>query len=44
MSVWSERVNEKRPANTKIVATIGPASEQAEPLQAIVSAGMRVMR
>jgi pyruvate kinase len=29
---------------TKIVATIGPASEQAEPLQACVSAGVNVMR
>lgn len=29
---------------TKIVATIGPASEQAEPLQACVSAGVDVMR
>eukprot|EP00903_Cladosiphon_okamuranus_P007582 g7355.t1 len=29
---------------TKIVATIGPASEQFEPLQKVVDAGMRVMR
>jgi pyruvate kinase len=29
---------------TKIVATIGPASEQAEPLQACVDAGIDVMR
>ncbi|CAM9587014.1 unnamed protein product [Ectocarpus sp. 4 AP-2014] len=29
---------------TKIVATIGPASEQLEPMQKVVDAGMRVMR
>ncbi|CAM9980675.1 unnamed protein product, partial [Pylaiella littoralis] len=29
---------------TKIVATIGPVSEQFEPLQKVVDAGMRVMR
>jgi hypothetical protein len=29
---------------TKIVATIGPTSEQAGPLQKVVDAGMRVMR
>ena len=29
---------------TKLVATIGPASEEAEPLQKCVTAGMHVMR
>lgn len=29
---------------TKIVATIGPTSEQAEPLRRVVDAGMRIMR
>ena len=33
-----------RPPLTKIVATIGPASEQAQELQGCVAAGMRVMR
>jgi hypothetical protein len=33
-----------RPPLTKIVATIGPASEDAAPLAACVAAGMRVMR
>lgn len=29
---------------TKIVATIGPTSEQLEPLQKVVNAGMKIMR
>ena len=29
---------------TKIVATIGPTSEQLEPLQTVVKAGMKIMR
>ena len=29
---------------TKIVATIGPTSEQAEPLKKVVEAGMKIMR
>lgn len=29
---------------TKIVATIGPTSEQAEPLQRVTTAGMKIMR
>ena len=29
---------------TKIVATIGPTSEQAEPLQTVTAAGMKIMR
>jgi hypothetical protein len=29
---------------TKIVATIGPTSEQLEPLQKVVTAGMKIMR
>jgi hypothetical protein len=29
---------------TKIVATIGPTSEQLEPLQKVVEAGMKIMR
>lgn len=29
---------------TKIVATIGPTSEQLEPLQKVVKAGMKIMR
>jgi hypothetical protein len=29
---------------TKIVATIGPTSEQLEPLQKVVQAGMKIMR
>jgi pyruvate kinase len=29
---------------TKIVATIGPTSEQAEPLQRVTAAGMKIMR
>lgn len=29
---------------TKIVATIGPTSEQLEPLRGVVNAGMKVMR
>ena len=29
---------------TKIVATIGPTSEQLEPLQRVVGAGMKIMR
>lgn len=29
---------------TKIVATIGPTSEQLEPLQRVVQAGMKIMR
>ena len=33
-----------RGAKRQIVATIGPASEEAEPLAACVAAGMRVMR
>nr|AIT69988.1 pyruvate kinase [Desmarestia viridis] len=32
------------PPLTKIVATIGPVSEEFEPLQKVVDAGMRVMR
>ena len=37
--------NEEMPGRlTKIVATIGPASEEAEPLQECVAAGMNVMR
>jgi Pyruvate kinase, barrel domain len=31
-------------ALTKIVATIGPTSEQLEPLEKVVRAGMKVMR
>lgn len=31
-------------ALTKIVATIGPTSEQAEPLREVTQAGMRIMR
>ena len=33
-----------RPRGTKIVATIGPASEEKAPLEACVAAGMNVMR
>ena len=33
-----------RPALAKVVATIGPASEQLPVLQQVVSAGMRIMR
>jgi hypothetical protein len=29
---------------TKIVATIGPTSEQLEPLRSVISAGMKIMR
>jgi pyruvate kinase len=29
---------------TKIVATIGPTSEQLEPLREVVEAGMKIMR
>ena len=29
---------------TKIVATIGPTSEQAEPLKKVTAAGMKIMR
>ena len=29
---------------TKIVATIGPTSEQAEPLRTVTAAGMKIMR
>jgi len=29
---------------TKIVATVGPTSEQLEPLQKVVKAGMKIMR
>jgi len=43
-SLWSDRVSENQPHLTKIVATIGPASESPAMLQNIVSAGMRVMR
>ena len=32
------------PRHVKIVATIGPASEEAEPLKGCVAAGMNVMR
>eukprot|EP00611_Tribonema_gayanum_P020357 TRINITY_DN3697_c1_g1_i1.p1 TRINITY_DN3697_c1_g1~~TRINITY_DN3697_c1_g1_i1.p1 ORF type:complete len:542 (-),score=213.78 TRINITY_DN3697_c1_g1_i1:19-1644(-) len=34
----------QKPTLTKIVATIGPVSEDAETLQEVVSSGMRVMR
>nr|AIT70004.1 pyruvate kinase [Saccharina japonica]AIW62933.1 pyruvate kinase [Saccharina japonica] len=40
-SVYSWR---RTPTLTKIVATIGPVSEDFEPLQQVVDAGMRVMR
>lgn len=36
--------NRWHPQLTKIVATIGPTSEQFEPLQEVVRSGMRVMR
>eukprot|EP00904_Undaria_pinnatifida_P004251 jgi/Undpi1/13827/HiC_scaffold_9.g03478.m1 len=40
-SVYTWKVT---PTLTKIVATIGPVSEDFEPLQQVVDAGMRVMR
>ena len=44
LSVWPQEDPAGLPPMTKIVATIGPASEQADMLQKVVSAGMRVMR
>ena len=38
------RVTTRQASLTKLVATIGPASEEAEPLQKCVNAGMHVMR
>ena len=38
------RVTTRQASLTKLVATIGPASEEAEPLQKCVDAGMHVMR
>ena len=38
------RVTTRQASLTKLVATIGPASEEAEPLQKCVHAGMHVMR
>jgi hypothetical protein len=35
---------EKKYQLTKIVATIGPTSEQLEPLKKVVQAGMKIMR
>lgn len=37
-------VDMKKHQLTKIVATIGPTSEQLEPLQKVVNAGMKIMR
>ena len=38
-----ETIDPRHPL-TKIVATIGPTSEQAEPLKKVVEAGMKIMR
>jgi pyruvate kinase len=38
------RITTRQASLTKLVATIGPASEEAEPLQKCVAAGMHVMR
>ena len=38
------RLTTRQASLTKLVATIGPASEEAEPLQKCVHAGMHVMR
>ena len=38
------RITTRQASLTKLVATIGPASEEAEPLQKCVHAGMHVMR
>lgn len=40
----SPAVWQPRPSMAKIVATIGPASEQLPVLQQVVTAGMRIMR
>ena len=43
-SIWHERIEVQRPCLTKIVATVGPASEQLNILQDMVNHGLRVMR
>lgn len=46
LSEWDAKTSQQKwtPQLTKIVATIGPTSEQLDVLQEIVRAGMRIMR